>query len=109
MAVDYMEVLGLLGSLSLKHPQTTALTLQTYNLWNTRADELNKVPGEYQSAAAKATGPLDQVAIIMQLVSLHPNIVGLLKQTLVMWQTRIPDLLEVIDEVQSAAVNAAKT
>jgi hypothetical protein len=109
MAVDYMEVLGVLGSLAAKHPQTTALLLQSYNLWNARADEINKITGEYQNAAAKAAGPLDQVAILMQLVALHPNVVGLLKQTLTMWQTRIPDLLDVIEELQSAAVSAAKT
>ena len=107
--IDYMEVLGILGGLVARHPQSTSLILQTFNLWNGHADEVSKAWSEYQAAAAKASGPLDQGGIVLQLMALHPNAQALLKQTLTMWQTRIPDLIQILDELQSAANEAAKT
>ena len=109
MSIDYMEVMGVFGGLTARHPQTVSLILQTYNLWNNSSVELNKIYGEYNVAAAKATGPLDQAGIVMQLMAIHPSASALLKQTLTMWQTRIPDLLQIIDELQAASTAAAKT
>jgi hypothetical protein len=107
--IDYMEVMGTLGSIAAKHPQTTSLLMQTFSLWNSHANEARKVQGEYQEAAQKATGPLDQAGIAMQLVALYPIASQLLLQTLAMWQSRIPDLIQVINEFQASSDAAAKT
>jgi len=109
MAVDYMEVMGALGGIAGRHPQTTSLLMQTYSLWNTHQDEAMAIYNEYQKAAPTATGALDQAGILMQLCAMHPTAAQLLIQTLSMWQSRIPDLTQVITEFQAAAVAAAKT
>lgn len=107
--VDYMEVMGVLGGIAMRHPQSTSLLMQTFSLWNTHSDEVNKTWNEYQVAAAKATGPMDQAGIVLQLMAAHPNAEALLKQTFTMWQTRIPDLIQILDELQNAANEAMKT
>lgn len=109
MAVDFMEVMGALGAIAGKHPQTTSLLMQSYSLWNARADLDRQIYDEYTKAAATATGPMDQAGIAMQLAAMHPAVAQLLKQTLAMWQSRIPDLIQVIDEFQAASVAANKT
>jgi len=109
MAIDYMEVMGTLGSIAGKHPQTTSLLMQTVGLWKDHQDEAMKIYGEYMEAVAKATGPLDKAGIAMQLVALHPNVSVLLLQTLAMWQSRIPDLIQVINDFQAASDAAAAT
>src|SRR6266581_2251063 len=108
MAIDYMEVMGTLGSIAGKHPQTTSLLMQTYSLWN-QPELVAKISSEYAKAAATAAGPLDQAGIVMQLVAMHPDVSKLLLQTLAMWQSRVPDLIQVITEFQVAASAAAKT
>lgn len=109
MAIDYMEVFGIMGGLAARHPQTTGLLWQTYSLWSPHLGEVNKIAADYQKTAAQAKGPLDQAGIVLQLVAAHPNASALLKQTLTMWQTRVPDLLQVLDELQAAASAAAET
>ena len=109
MAVDFMEVMGALGSIAGNHPQTTALLMQTYSTWNARADKDRQIFDEYNRAAATATGPMDQAGIAMQLAAMHPEVLPLVIQTLASWQSRIPDLIAVLTEFQAASVSAAKT
>jgi len=109
MGIDAWETLGIFGGEAAKHPQTTGLLMQTYSLWNNHSEELKKVLSEYQNTNAQAKGPIDTGGIVLQLMAMHPFAKDLLKQTLVMWQTRIPDLIQILDELQNAANEAAKT
>ena len=109
MAVDYMEVMGALGAVTAKHPQTVGLLMQTFQQINSNMDKYNKIASQYQQAAGQANGPLDQAGIIMQLLAQHPDVSSLVTQTLASWQSRIPDLIQVITEFQVASTEAAKT
>lgn len=109
MAIDYMEVLGIIGGLTARHPQSTSLIMQTYSLWNTNAAEINQVQAEYQRAAPQGSGPMDTAGIVLQIAAMHPKAAALLIQTLTMWQTRIPDLIQILQELQAAATEASKS
>jgi hypothetical protein len=109
MAIDYAEVMQIIGSETAAHPQTTSLAMQTYSLWNAHANEIKQIQTEWQQTEPKATGAFDTVGIALQIMALHPNAANLLIQTLTMWQTRIPDLIQIIGEIQAAATQAAKT
>ncbi len=109
MAVDFPEVMNTLMGIAGKHPQTTSLLMQSYSLWNARADKNRHIYDEYMRAAATATGPMDQAGIAMQIAAMNPDALPLVIQTLSSWQTRIPDLIQVLSEFQAASVAAAKT
>ncbi len=109
MAVDYSEVMGLFGSLMGGHPQSMGLLMQSYSGWDGHTDDLTKIANEYQSAAVNATGAMDKGGIAMQLAAMHPWVADLLIQTLLQWQSRIPDLIEIIKEFQAASTAAMKT
>jgi len=109
MAVDYLEIMGALGAIASAHPQTTSLLMQTYSLWNAKADELQKVFADYQRSVPAATGTLDKVGIVMELMAMHPGVSVMLNQTLAMWQTRIADLQQIVNEAQAHADVAATT
>lgn len=107
--IDYMEVLGILGAIAAKHPQTVGLLMNSYNSYKEVAGELDKVRSEFSATAKSATGPLDQAGILMQLAALHPDAVKFITQMLSNWQTRIPDLVQILNEFQAASSAAAKT
>lgn len=109
MAVEYLEVMGALGSIAAKHPQSTSLAMQTYSLWNSKLDEAKKIYDQYLQASAQATGTLDKAGVLMQLLAMHPDVSKLLLQTIAMWQTRIPDLIDIITEFQEASSEAYKS
>jgi hypothetical protein len=109
MAVDYMEVMSALAGMMSKHPQTSSLGMQTYSMWSEHIGEAKKIYEEYQRASAAATGKLDQVGILMQLMAMHPKVSDLLVQTLAMWSSRIEDAKQLIQEFQAASVAAYKS
>ncbi len=115
MAVDYVEVMGLLASTMAKHPQTSALGSSTYGNWSARLDDIKRIIAKYNETVAKAKGEgqslgkLDQVAIVMQLAAQNPWFVQLVVQTLSAWQTRIPDGISMLNEFQETSVAANKS
>lgn len=109
MAIDYMEVMGTLGSIAARHPQTMSLAMQTYSMYSQYSDEISKMMDEYKRASAQATGKFDIAGILMQICAMHPNGAKVLLQIIAMWQGRIPDLIQIINEFQDASVAAQKT
>jgi len=109
MAVDYIEVLGALGAIAAKHPQTIGLLATSYSAYQKVAPEIAKAKDEYQKAAAAAKGPIDQAAIAMQLAAMHPEVIAFLTQMLSTWQTRIPDLIQIVNEFAASSNAAVKT
>jgi hypothetical protein len=109
MPVEYMEVVSALGSIAAKHPQTMGLLMSSYNSYKDVADALEKARNEYQQASKTATGALDKAGILMQIAALHPDIIKFLAQVLTTWQTRIPDLVQILNEFQAASATAYKS
>lgn len=109
MTVSYVEVFEVLGPIGIKHPQTVSLLWQTYGLVNPYLDEFKQFISQYNKTAETANGTIDKAAILLQLMDMHPNVSDILKKVIIMWQTRIPDLLQIIDELQDGATSVGKT
>jgi hypothetical protein len=106
--IGYLTIMGVIGSLTTRHPSIVSLAMQTVNLWKPHQDEAVKIYQEYLASSAKATGELDQVGIVLELMAAHPGVIPLLTHTLMMWQSHIIEACQAISEVQTAATNAAK-
>jgi hypothetical protein len=115
MSVEYMEVMGVLGSIAARHPQTTGLAYNTYSAWSARFDDIKDLFEKYQKTVHEAqsqgreVGTLDKTGIAMQLAASNPWFIQLVIQTLSQWQTRIPDAVQILGEFQSSASAAAKS
>jgi hypothetical protein len=109
MAVEYLEVLGAYGAIVSRHPQTTGLLMNLYNSYKELATTIEKAHGEYEHAAQSATGALDKAGILMQVAALHPDVVKFLVTVLTACQTRVPDLIQILNEFQAASAEAYKS
>jgi hypothetical protein len=113
--VDYMEVVGLLGSIAARHPQTTGLGYQTYSAWSARFDDIKELFEKYNKTVHEAqsqgrdVGTFDKTGIAMQLASQNPWFIQLVVQTLANWQTRIPDAIQILNEFQTSSKSAAQS
>jgi len=109
MSIDYLEVIGALSAIAAKHPQTMGLLMNSYNSYKEVAGQLDKVRSEFSATAKTATGPIDQAGILMQLAAMHPDVVKFITQMLSNWQTRVPDLIQILNEFQAASSASYKT
>jgi len=115
MSVEYMEVMGTLGGIASKHPQTTGLGYNTYSAWSARFDDIKALFEKYQKTVHEAQGQgrdlgtLDKTGIAMQLAAQNPWFIQLVVQTLSQWQTRIPDAVQILNEFQLSSNEAAKS
>jgi hypothetical protein len=106
--IGYLTIMGVIGSLTTRHPSIVSLVMQTINLWKPHQDEAVKIYQEYLASSGKATGTLDQAGIALELMAAHPDVSSLLTHTLAMWQSHIVEACQAISEVQAAATAAAR-
>jgi hypothetical protein len=107
--VDYMEVMGVVGSVAAKHPQTTALGMQTKSLWEENRERLTNAYNKFNSTKTPESGMLDHIGILMQIAANDPRITQNLIRILSMWQGRIPDLIQILTEFQASSEAAMKS
>lgn len=108
MSIDYGEVFQVLGSVAAKHPQTSSLIMQTYGLLKDEGDDVRKMMEKFKEADSQSRGPMDTLAVIMQLTAMNPNTTLKLIQVLSMWQSRIPDLITFLQEFRAESIEANK-
>jgi hypothetical protein len=109
MAIDYGEVMAIVGQEMAKHAATTSLLMQTKSLWSGHDAERQQIQAEYARTSKPGQSIFDTGSIILQIMALHPQAEPLLVQTLKMWDGHIGDLIKMLDEIQAAAVEANKT
>lgn len=103
--MDTMKVVGILGGLAVNHPSIMALGSQLLNLYNAHSAEFNKIAAEYQTAASKATGPIDQAGVALELMAAHPDVAPLIVQILGLVQPHIPELQQTLTQLQTQVVS----